>query len=170
VLALLLCATGCASDPYAGYAPVPAEDVVRMVSGGSLLIDATEDWPFQTLVYFAPGGHGWRDGKLVPGTEPRPGDMASLVTWRAADANGLCLVSAPLIGEIPSFVPPHKECMQVWQSTVAPALLLARAEDAQRSILAPASVTPGNGFAPARIAQYERQIRVLFGGQLPDWN
>ena len=51
-IALLLAASGCVEPPYAAYQPVPADDVARLVTGSSVLISPTGDWPFETLIYF----------------------------------------------------------------------------------------------------------------------
>jgi hypothetical protein len=168
-IALLLGAAGCAGDPYSGYRPVPAAELAPMVSGQTLLLDRTEAWPFQTLLYLAPDGSGWRDARLAAGTEPRPGDMANVIAWQATDEEGVCLWSAPLIGEMPYFMPPHRECLRVLRDPAAPEMLAATASDAQRSITAPLGLRGGNGFPPGRIAQYELQVRVLYGGHLPPW-
>ena len=140
-----------------------------MVSGSSLLLDATRDWPFQTMLYLAPDGSGWRDASLLPGTDPRPGDMAMVLVWQATEADGLCLWSAPLIGEMPSFTPPHRECLRVLRAPTGQETLAATATDAQRSITAPLLLHGGNTFPPGQIAQCELQVRVLYGGQLPPW-
>jgi hypothetical protein len=167
--ALLLGVAGCASDPYAGYQPVPAAELARMVPGNSLLLDRTADWPFQTLLYFAPGGSGWRDARLPPGSDPQPGAMAMIIAWQASDADGLCLWSTPLIGEMPSFTPPHRECLRMLRAPAAPETLVATATDAQRSITAPLWLRGGSAFPLERIAQYDLQVRVLYGGQIPAW-
>lgn len=169
LVALLLALCGCGSDPYAGYQKVPAAELLRMVSGTSLLLDGTATWPFQTMLYLAPGGGGWRDAKLRPGTEPRPGDMAMIIAWQVRDEDGLCLWSTPLIGEMPSFTPPHHECLLVLRDPAVPQALVATAADADRTITAPLSLRSGNAFPPGPIAQYDLQVRVLFGGQLPAW-
>jgi hypothetical protein len=140
-----------------------------MVVGNSLLLDRTKDWPFQTLLYLAPGGRGWRDARLVPGTGPQPGAMAMVIAWQTSDPDGLCLWSTPLIGEMPSFTPPHHECLRVLRVPAAPETLAAAASDKQRSITAPLSLRSGSAFPLERIAQYEMQVRVLYGGQIPDW-
>ena len=168
-LVLLLALAGCAGDPYAGYQPVPAAELTQMVSGNTLLLDRTGKWPFQTLLYLAPGGGGWRDGRLVPGTDPLPGSIAMVLSWQATDDDGLCVWSSPLIGELPAFMPPHKDCLHVLRAPVAPELLAASASDDKRSITAPLWLHSGSTFPPGRIAQYEVQVRVLYGGELPTW-
>ncbi len=168
-LVLLLGVAGCAKDPYAAYQPVPAAELERMVVGNSLLLDRTKDWPFQTLLYLAPGGRGWRDARLVPGTDPQPGAMAMVIAWEASDTDGLCLWSTPLIGEMPSFTAPHRECLRVLRAAAAPETLAATASDKQRSITAPLSLRSGSAFPLERIAQYQMQVRVLYGGQIPAW-
>lgn len=169
--ALLLATAGCAADPAAGYLPVPAAELTRLVAGNSLLLDATADWPMQTLLYLAPGGGGggWRDARLRPGAEPQPGDMAMVLAWQATDEGGLCVWSTPLIGLMPSFLPPQQDCLLVLRAPTGGEALMATATDPQRSVTAPLYLRSGNSFPPGQIAQYEVQVRVLFGGQLPRW-
>ena len=152
-LVLLLGAAACAADPYAGYQPVPAADLAPMLTGRTLLIGATKDWPWQTMLYLDCAGGGWRDARLVAGSVPRPGDMAMVISWQATEADGLCLWSSPLIGEMPSFIPAHRECLRVLRDAAAPELLAATATDAGRSMTAPAVLSDGNAFPPGRLAQ-----------------
>ena len=168
--ALLLVGTsGCGGNPYSGYLPVPAVELTRMVSGNSLLLDGTKAWPLQTMLYLAPEGGGWRDARLQPGTEPQPGDMAMVLSWQATEEDGLCMWSAPLIGVMPSFAPPQKQCLRVLRAPAEPDTLVATATDAQRTITAPLQLFNGNIFPAGQIAQHELQVRVLFGGQMPTW-
>ena len=168
-IALLLAASGCVAPPYAAYQPVPADDVARLVAGSSVLISPTGDWPFETLIYFDRAGHGWRDALLLPGTNPVPGAMAEVIAWQSTDAEGLCLWSAPLVGEIPYFVGPHRECLRVLSASAAPDTLVATITRDHRAITAPLVLQPGNAVAADRIAQYQLQVRVLSGGKIPNW-
>jgi hypothetical protein len=169
VFALVLGIAGCAADPYAGFEPVPAAELVRMTSGNTLLIDSTAQWPFQTLLFIAPGGGGWWDGRLEPGSEPQTTGMAMALAWRITDDDDLCVWTSPLISEMPTFTPPDRACLRVIRMTMTPDVMVATSANRQRTITAPARLVSGNSFPPARIAQYERQVRVLFGGQMPTW-
>jgi hypothetical protein len=172
IVLTLLAATlaGCAGSPYAGYLPIPAAELAPMVAGRSLLLGETADWPYQTVLYLAPDGGGWRDGRLAHGTEPRPGDMAMVLGWRVTDEDGLCVWSTPLIGDMPSGAPPLRDCLRVLRAPTNPAVLAATATDAERSITAALQLRDGSVFPLDRIAQYQLQVRVLYGGRLNNWS
>ena len=168
VLSGLLAVAGCAAPPRPSPYLSPAE-LTDLVSGQTLHVQAEDDASFGTLAYFDPAGGGWFDAHAVEGTPPAPGEIAMILRWRVTDRSGVCAWTTPLVGEIPFWVPPHYDCIQVLRSDRRPGGLdgvVARGGGTVRTPLRP---VPGNGFPPEQTALFAEQVRVLSGGRIPAW-
>jgi hypothetical protein len=161
---------GCASgaSPPAALPFLPAE-LDALAAGRTLRVPAGGGSPFETLLFVGPGSRGWLDERVVPGTPPSPGDMSMVFEWGAVPGSRLCVWATPRIGQMPSFVPPSWQCVQVLRSGQPPQGLSAVVERGEAAHSGPLELLPFNAFPAATIAQYLEQVRVLYGGEIPNW-
>jgi hypothetical protein len=71
---------------------------------------------------------------------------------------------------MPSFVPSHLACIRLLRPGIHDPGIPAFALWNGRYQLLPLEFYPFNAFSPAAIEQYRRQVRVLYGGWIPDWS
>jgi hypothetical protein len=71
---------------------------------------------------------------------------------------------------MPSFVPSHLGCIQLLRPGIHDPGITAVFLWNGWVQVQPLEFYPFNAFSPAAIEQYRRQVRVLFGGQIPDWS
>jgi hypothetical protein len=185
VLALPLL-VGCMARP-GGDEPLPAGELstlaqshtLRIVfdTGGPFSSRSALCWlwasgcvpPYETLLYFAPEGNGWLDDQVIPGGYPQPGTMSLVIRWRIADPSRICFWASPRIGEMPSFLPLKLGCIRVFRPRVPRQGFTAVIEQDGSSRTGSLETYPFNAFPASVIDQYLRQVRVLYGGQLPVW-
>lgn len=148
---------------------IPPAELNALVAGRTLRVRATSDTPFETLLFLGSGRKGWLDNQVIPAKDPQPGDMSMVFDWRVEAGSRVCTWATPLIGEMPSFTPPFRECVQVLRSGTPPQGLSAVVEWRGRSKAGPLELLPFNAF-PRAIDQYLEQVRVLYGGKVPDWS
>lgn len=161
-------ATGCSHAPPPGQ-PIARNELTRMLSGRSLLVEAPSGWPYQTLLYLDRRGTGWRDALVRPGYEPVPGGMSMLISWVVSDPDGLCTWSTPLIGDMPSSLPPTYDCIQIQRAPGPQYGLQVTFRHGRDTYITTAQLLDGNTFPPASLTRYDRQVRALYGGRLPSW-
>lgn len=160
---------GCANRPPITdrfYAP---QELSGLVTGRTMRIGDASGSDMFALLYLAPDGTGWLDTEVLPGEPPKPDTMSMLVNWRLEGGSQICAWASPLIGEMPSFVPSHLICIRLLRPDIrnpgSTAVTLGN-----EWYQAPLEFYPFNAFSVAAIEQYRRQVRVLYGGQIPDWS
>jgi hypothetical protein len=121
------------------------------------------------LLYLARDGTGWLDSRLVSGSPPEPSSMSMVFNWRVIEGSQVCLWASPLIGDMPSFTPAFHVCVQVLRSGMPLDELEAKITQDGKSRLGPLELYASNEFSPLVIDQYLTRVRVLYGGQIPDW-
>ena len=90
--------------------------------------------------------------------------------WRVTAGSQLCVWATPRIGDMPSFMPAFLECLAVLRSAERPDELKVTITKNGRSRTAPLYVYPSSAFPQPVIDQYLTQVRVLYGGHLPNWD
>jgi len=125
--------------------------------------------PPETLIYLSPAGGGWVDNELIAGGPPRPADMSMILGWRALAPSSVCFWASPTIGSMQSFAPPFEECMHVTRPAAFPDSLSAVVTLDGTSRTGWLQILPGSAFPPSSIDTYLEQVRVLYGGRIPQW-
>ena len=184
---VLLLPAGCATRPPPSQ-PLSPTQVTDLVTARTLHISAAcstppapySTWcyvsrcgciaPGETLLYLAPGGSGWLNHLVIPGDVPRPGNMSLVLDWRVVGPSQVCFWASPLIGEMPAFVPPHLECILVFRTTSPHERLWAAVTQSGVPESVPLTLDPFNAFPSSVTDQYLEQVRVLYGGNIPDRN
>ena len=159
----------CNSPPVADRFYTPRE-LSGLVTGRTMRIGDASPSRFFALAYFAPDGTGWLDTEIVPGEPPQPSAMSTLVDWHLVDGSQICAWVSPRIGEMPSFVPSHLACIRLLRPGIHDPRITAVTQRNDRYQMLPLEFYPFNAFSPAVIEQYRRQVRVLYGGRIPDWS
>lgn len=169
-LAATIAVAGCmrAVRPLPQQLFAPA-DLKALLTGRTLRVLAGGGSPFETLLYLGPAGRGWLDDEVVPGTPPDPSAMSMVFAWGLVPASRVCIWATPLIGQMPSFVPPFEQCVQVFRSGLPPQGLSAVVIRDEGAHMAPLQLLPFNAFPAAAVEQYLEQVRVLYGGKVPNW-
>ena len=142
----------------AGFAPAPCGPAPRVCPPGRV-----------STIFLAPDGGGWTDDQTHRGIAPWTGTMAQIVVWRVVPPSTICLTSAPLIGDMPSFSPPRHECIAVAKPASSPAPLLASVSRGGERWTGVLAVNAGNAFPPSLTNQYIDMVKVLYGQQMPHW-
>jgi hypothetical protein len=167
-LLVSLGATGCSRGQITQAQPFAPTQLEQLVGGKTLILRPSDGTQYETVLYLDRLGTGWLDAWRVAGTAPNPSDMAAVISWQATAGSQVCVWSAPMIGEIPSGLPPRRQCWRILRSARPPYALGAEACPTERRTTA-IEIRDGNAFARPQIAQYEQQVRVLFGGNMPAW-
>jgi hypothetical protein len=185
--AMLLALSACAAHLTANVPLSPAE-MTNLVPGRTLRVfsaragtAAGSAWTCEasptgckiarvTRIYLAPGGGGWIDHQTQSGLPPRPGTMSMIVAWHQEYPSRICIVSAPLIGDMPSGAPLQHECLSIAKAQTSAALLTAQVSEGTDTWSGYVSVQPGNQFSPAVIEQYIEMVKALYGHQIPNWS
>lgn len=164
LLATLL-ASACVNSPPPNRL-LPASQLRGLVADHTLSIHSSSSTPDGMLLYLARNGTGWFQEPDYP---PKPGRMSFVFDWRMAGESRICLWAAPLVGDIPSFMPASQTCIQVLRSRKVPGGLEAVYAQDGRQATAPIELYPFNAFRPRVIDRYLEQVRVLYGGTVPEW-
>jgi hypothetical protein len=121
------------------------------------------------LLYLAPDGSGWVDSQVIPGAFPQPGEMSKILDWRVAGPSQVCIWAAPLIGELASFVGPHRICVEAFRSHGKAEGLRAVVTQDGVSRSGMVRLYPFNAFPPFLVDQYLELVRAHYGGTIPIW-
>jgi hypothetical protein len=159
----------CSSLPITDrfYAP---QELSGLVTGRTMRIGDASGSDMFALLYLAPDGTGWLDTEVLPGEPPKPSAMSMLANWRLEGGSQICAWASPRIGEMPSFVPSHLMCIRLLRPDIQnPGITAVTLRNGWYQVL-PLEFYPFNAFSIAAIEQYRRQVRVLYGGQIPDWS
>lgn len=163
---LVLVVTACASrEPL----PVPVPKLAALLSGNTMFMPGPTAESPQTVVYLDPAGGGWADRFLAPATYPRPNDLQRVLRWYISGDSALCLWLTPLIGQMPSNAPVQRKCLRMVSAPTVPSSLGVQDAGPFTTRTYPVMLVRGDWFPANRIAQYEHQVRVLYGGLLPVW-
>lgn len=166
-VAAAACSRVAATPPPAPLAP---PELHALVSGRTLRVRATAGAPVETLLFLAPDRTGWLDNAVVPGEAPMPAGMSMVFEWGTAPGSRVCVWATPLIGQMPSFVPPFEQCVQILRSGLPPQGFSAIVEHGEEGRAGPLELLPFNAFPAASTEQYLEQVRVLYGGKIPSWS
>jgi hypothetical protein len=149
------------------YAP---QELSGLVTGQTMRIGDASGSDVFALLYLAPDGTGWLDTEVLPGEPPKPSAMSMLVNWRLDRGSQICAWASPRIGEMPSFVPSHLMCIRLLRPDTQNPGTMAVAMWNGSYRMRPLEFYPFNAFSVAAIEEYRRQVRVLYGGRIPDWS
>jgi hypothetical protein len=169
-LVVTLVLTGCAQPPPVPYVGFSPEELNQLVTDQTLYIPFCCEAPYGTLMYLSKDGGGWLDSRLKAGSPPTTSEMSLVLNWHVQEGSQVCLWASPLIGEIPSFIPPSYHCLDVEHPANATAPLRVRVMGDNAAGKSWLTVYPYNAFPASVVDQYMTQLKVLFGGQIPTWH
>jgi hypothetical protein len=149
------------------YAP---QELSGLVTGRTMRIGDARGSDRFALLYFAPDGTGWLDTAVLPGEPPEPATMSMLVNWRLEGGSQICAWTSPLIGEMPSGAPAHLMCIRLLRPDIQNPAITAVTLWKGWYQVQPVEFYPFNAFSVGATEQYRNQVRVLYGGQIPDWS
>jgi hypothetical protein len=161
-------AAGCAGGRATPDRPYPPQELSALVTGRTMDIGVAGSARPHTLIYLAADGTGWLDRQVGAGP-PQPRTMSMLTDWHVDSESKICAWASPPIGAMPNFAPASPLCVQVVRPAGRNAGLAAEVQWNGREQDMPLQVYPFNAFPTATIEQYRLQVRVLFGGRIPEW-
>ena len=159
----------CGSQPVTNRFFAPQE-LAGLVTGRTMRIGDASGSDRFALLYLAPDGTGWLDSEVLPGVPPKPSTMSMLASWRLEDGSQICAWASPRTGEMMSFVPSHLMCIRLLRPDIQnPGITAVTLWNGWYQVQ-PVEFYPFNAFSVAATKQFLHQVRVLYGGQIPDWS